>query len=632
MDVVFAVMPFADVDRPSIGVSLLKARIASLGCSSRIAYFNLDLAEQLGYEQYRRISGGISMNSVTGEWFFADSAFGSDVPPEYEYVNKILSRGAPQQVVRDIVAARHKRQAFIARCAESIIADRPLIVGFSTTFDQTCACLAVAKAIKARANPPIVIFGGANCEGEMGHQLIQSVPWIDFVCTGEGDDVFPQFVENVLKGREDFSIPGILQQGKAAELTAPEVVHDLDRLPIPDYSDYVSQIQGSSLKQNLKPTLLIESSRGCWWGAKQHCTFCGLNGRTMGFRSKSVDRVFDELSFLTHTYGIKSISGVDNILDVRYIATLFPRLRDSGLDLDMFYEVKANLRFEQLALLRAGGVTAIQPGIESFSNDVLRRMKKGCTGLQNLQILRWSQEIGITVAWNLLGGFPGEDEAAYREMAALMPLFIHLPPPVACGPIRLDRFSPFFTNPEAFGMQQIRPTPAYYYCFPFNRRELKRLAYYFDFDYADGRQPLEYMRPVQVATNQWWEARMLPTDQQPRLDAEWLASDELVISDTRPCAIESAYHFSGDYAHVYAACDSVQSVSSVVRALGHGTAKGSVKSMLEHFMQRKLMVEMEDHYLSLAVVKNRSSFMTGEWSDNIAGHETASSNALLRVV
>lgn len=632
MDVVFAVMPFADVDRPSIGVSLLKARIATSGCSSRVLYFNLDFAEQMGYEQYRRISDGLSLNSIAGEWFFADSVFGSDIPPEYEYVDKVLSRSAPQQVVNNIVAARRYRQAFIGRCVETIMAEQPRIVAFTTTFDQTCACLAVAKVIKSQPNPPIVIIGGANCEGEMGHQLVQSIPWLDFVCTGEGDHVFPEFVQNILKGRCEFSIPGILQQGKAPELTLPDVVQDLDALPVPDYTDYVSRVEASSLKEKLKPTLLIESSRGCWWGAKQHCTFCGLNGRTMTYRSKSVDRVFDELSFLTGTYGIKRISSVDNILDVRYISALFPRLRDSGLELDMFYEVKANLRLDQLALLRAGGVSTIQPGIESLSNDVLRRMKKGCTGLQNLQLLRWSQEVGMTVAWNILGGFPGETEVTYSEMATLVPLLTHLQPPTASSPIRLDRFSPFFMRSQEFGMQRVRPTSAYYYCFPFSRRELKRLAYFFDFDYADGRQPNEYMRPVQAAIGQWWETRTLPAEQQPRLDAEWLASDELVISDTRPCAMASSYHFSGLHARVYAACDSIQSNSSLVRAFGNDVTEGSIEGVLNHFIERKLMVEMESHYLSLAVVKNRSSFMTGEWSDNIARHKTASSDALLRLV
>jgi ribosomal peptide maturation radical SAM protein 1 len=631
MDVVFVVMPFADIERPSIGVSLLKARIASLGFTARVAYCNLDFAERIGYDSFRQISDGLSMNSIVGEWFFADTVFGNDIPPEYEYVDKTLSRCAAPPVIANILAARNHRKSFISQCVDSILADHPRVVALTSTFDQTCACLSVAKEIKSRPDPPIVIMGGANCEGEMGHQLLLSAPWLDFVCTGEGDHAFPLFLEYKLREKGDALPSGIIPQGKAPELTLPAVVEDLDALPIPDYTDFMSRVEASTLKEKLKPVMLIESSRGCWWGAKQHCTFCGLNGRTMTYRSKSVDRVFNELSFLAGTYGVKRISSVDNILDVRYIANLFPRLRDSGLGLEMFYEVKANLRLDQLTLLKEGGVTAIQPGIESLDNDVLRRMKKGCTGLQNLQLLRWSQEVGITVAWNILGGFPGEAAESYSNMARLIPLLTHLTPPASCSPIRLDRFSPFFTHAESYGMHKLRPTSAYYYCFPFGRRELKRLAYFFDFDYVDGRHPGDYMRPVTEALGGWWQASTLPADQQPRLDAEWPAEDRLIIHDTRSCATQPTFSFSGAHARLYAACDSVQSVHGLVRDLK--LSEESVKSILDQFIECKLMVEMEARYLSLAVVKNRATqATTGVLSDHIPRYETASAEPLLRIV
>ena len=66
--------------------------------------------------------------------------------------------------------------------------------------------------------------------------------------------------------------------------------------------------------------------------------------------------MFGELEALVTTYGVRRLSSVDNILDVRHISKLFPRLRDSGLDLELFYEVKANLRFrDQLVTLQSRG-------------------------------------------------------------------------------------------------------------------------------------------------------------------------------------------------------------------------------------------------------------------------------------
>jgi len=93
----------------------------------------------------------------------------------------------------------------------------------------------------------------------------------------------------------------------------------------------------------------------------------------------------------------------------------------------------------------------------------------------------------------------------------------------------------------------------------------------------------------------------------------------------------STLSFSGAHARVYAACDSVQSVHGLVRDLK--LSEESVKSILDQFIECKLMVEMEARYLSLAVVINRATqAATGVLSDNIPRYETAPAEPLLRIV
>src|SRR5690349_11017445 len=89
MDVVFAVLPFLDIGRPAIGVSLLKAEIARIGFSSCIRYFNLDHAELIGSETYVRVASS-SPGSLLGEWFFAGTLFGDRLPHEQDYLSKVL--------------------------------------------------------------------------------------------------------------------------------------------------------------------------------------------------------------------------------------------------------------------------------------------------------------------------------------------------------------------------------------------------------------------------------------------------------------------------------------------------------------------------------------------------------------
>src|SRR5262249_54058164 len=163
----------------------------------------------------------------------------------------------------------------------------------------------VARRLKALPNPPIIVFGGANCEGEMGLQLLRSFPWIDYVCTREGDVVFPEFVDRILRMGARRGARGLLRQGHDDQASVPALVSTLDDLPIPDYAEYVARLTKSPLAATIRPSLLIETSRGCWWGAKHHCVFCGLNGETMAFRSKSSARVLSEMATLSATYGIK---------------------------------------------------------------------------------------------------------------------------------------------------------------------------------------------------------------------------------------------------------------------------------------------------------------------------------------
>lgn len=624
MDVLFAVMPFADVDRPAIGVSLLVAELEERGFSAAIEYFNVDSAESIGLDLYRQISDGVGSDTLLGEWFFADLLFGDAIPPPHEYVRHVLGRTEPR-VVDAILDARKLRRDFVRRCADAVLAAAPKIVGFTTTFHQTCVSLAVAKLLKESPDPPLIVFGGANCEGVMGEQMVRSFPWVDYACTREGDTIFPAFVERHLRD-PNAPVPAGLVSAAGDAGGARDAVVDLNALPLPQYRDYFAKLAASSLGDRIVPCLLMESARGCWWGAKHHCVFCGLNGDTIAFRSKAPDRVIDELRALLARHPVERVDFVDNILDMRYVNTVFPRLRDEGPKVQLFFEVKANLRYDQLRTLYDGGVRSIQPGIESLDDGVLRIMDKGCTAFQNVQLLRWCAELGIDVAWNIIGGFPGEDPAAYEATAALVPLLTHLPAPMTCSPIRLDRFSPLFMRSEQFALRRVRPTHAYYYVYPLDRRELENLAYFFEFEHADGRKPPEYMQRTTQALGPWWAAKKLPPEQQPALDAIW-AGDRLELRDTRACAAAPAHMLTGLAAELYDRCDAAHTAAQLIESQrAHGHAPDDVVAALGELVARRLMIESNARYLSLAVFRvrraaGRDGTQDGQHDEATAAHE-----------
>jgi len=229
-------------------------------------------------------------------------------------------------------------------------------------------------------------------------------------------------------------------------------------------------------------------------------------------------------------------------------------------------------------------------------------MRKGCTGLQNIQLLRWCEELGITVFWNLLYGFPGESPAEYVRMAELIPLLSHLQKPGYCGRIHVDRFSPLFTNAK-LGVAAPHPAAAYSYLYPIGPKQLGNLAYFFEFDYSDDRGPDGYASVVAEEVARWPE---WTDENRPRLDL-FQTSSIVLISDTRACAQKTSFVLAGLDAKIYLGCDTAQMPQSIARLLGNGVSEMEVHAIMESFRTARLMAEMDGRYLSLAVWRNRAA-------------------------
>jgi hypothetical protein len=272
----------------------------------------------------------------------------------------------------------------------------------------------------------------------------------------------------------------------------------------------------------------------------------------------------------------------------------------------------------------------IQPGIESFSNEVLRLMEKGVTGLQNIQLMRWCEEVGIECSWNILGGFPEETPGEYERMAEMASFVIHLQPPISCGQIRLDRFSPFHTRSEQFGFRNLRPARGYFYVFPLGRREMHRLAYFFDFDYGDGRNPDSYMMPIRDMVRRWYAARSAPTP--AKLDAWFDAKDRVRISDSRDSSAPYERELSGLPARLLFYLDTASTVDALLRRTDITESVEELQSALDQLCKERLVLKDEEHYLSLPVFRKRPSENDQHLSHAYITAQPSAADPLLRVV
>jgi len=511
-DAILIVPPFADIRRPSLGVHLLQACAEQAGLRVRILYANLLFAALSGEELYDTICYS-PFRGMLGERIFTASAFG--LPP----LGRRLEEIQHKETLEGIAALEREAAGFCGAIGRRFGGLRCHVAGATTTFHQTAASVALLREIKLATPKVITVIGGANCEGAMALGIVSLRAPINYVFSGESESSFTGFLRRVVAGKP---LP-------ADPIICGEPCFDMEALPEPNFDDYFAQLEDviPTWRETAQIWLPCESSRGCWWGARQHCTFCGLNGETMAFREKSPDRVISGLQRLLSRYPTRLVCMIDNIMPHSYFRTVLPRLAEELPPAHIFYETKSNLTLEQVELLRRAGVGLIQPGIEALSSSLLRRMKKGVLARQNVALLRYARACGLAVNWNLLYGFPGDHSEDYAATLALIPLIRHLYPPTGIYPVSIDRFSPYFKRPADYGISGLRPLPEYEAVFP-EGTDFDHLAYHFTGEYecAESEDSL-------AAAFREWRACWKVDGPPPTLNLAAVGGDHYLLMDTR---------------------------------------------------------------------------------------------------
>ncbi|NQZ10672.1 MAG: RiPP maturation radical SAM protein 1 [Algicola sp.] len=609
-DICLLSMPYASLERPCLALGLLETYISAYGYQVESLYGNLHFAALTGIEHYFSVENTDS-EKLIGEWTFSRAAFPDDFSdPLQDDVQYLASLGLTTDAQQRLKKIREQAALFIDQLAEKVLATNPKIVGCSSTFQQNCASLALLRKIKAADPSIITVMGGANCEGVMGQTISKVFGWVDYVFSGECDEVIGEFIDQLIKGFKfsSHNLPeGVIANTAnliVSDVEQPRIprafVENMDKVGIPNYDSYFTTIESLGLSEVIDPGLVVETSRGCWWGAKRQCTFCGLNGASMAHRVKKPEAVFDEFEQLANKYHIDKIGLTDNILPMDYIETVLPHLAELQR-YSMFYETKANLRQHHIEKLAAAGVKWIQPGLESLHDDFLKLIKKGSTAIGNMATLKWCRENGIRISWNLLSHAPDEQESWYKDMAQWVPLITHLQPPQQeLVPIGYHRFSPYFDKADEYGLD-IRPVSRYRYVYPLNDENLFNLAYFFE-----GKTGVTILPGHQLLQDEVikWSTRYWTQQMPPILSMT--DHDSLIrILDTRPVATKMMHELKDLKAAVYRLCLAPVSKERLLINLNKPDATVTIEQLdeqLNQLIDDKLMIFVSHCYLSLALL------------------------------
>ena len=610
-------MPFSSSKYPSIQLGTLASLLKSQGIGVKTHHLYLHFAYQLGVQLYELLC---EKRGLLGEWLFShllfrDNPKNSDYPRTFKPIFEELQRetGYPSSYFEALKTKGAPQ--YLTRMLTEIDWGQYDIVGFTSTFDQNVASLTLAKLIKDLYPSVKIVFGGANFDGEMGLEHFRAFPWIDYIVVGEGEDVFPGLAKQLLEGKEDGFGPGIAYRRDGSIVFQPNerLFSAFEKTGPPDYDDYFELLDelNPEFSRGLNKILLYEAARGCWWGEKHHCTFCGLNAQSMQFRSKSPEQVFQEMRYLSNRHDSTRFRFVDNIIDMKYIDGLFGKLAAERYDLDIFIETKSNLSKRQMQTLAHGGVKCLQPGIESLSLSQLKEMKKGVSPLQNLQCLKWGSYYDVALSWNILLGFPGETDEDYRRQIGLIPAIFHFQPPLSVGELWLERFSPYFKWPSENGIRITGPGLAYEYVYDPRVVDLNKIAYDFEYELLEKKGDPALIAELTQLTNEW--KRRHGGDDKPFL-MYTKAIDFVTVFDGRS-ASPMKERYDCPHAAIIELCNESPRYLEQIREAVKGSEGGSrsvgmdtgaIDRAVQELVGKRILYEENGRYLTLALPANQT--------------------------
>ncbi|GAB4345322.1 MAG: radical SAM protein [Gammaproteobacteria bacterium] len=327
----------------------------------------------------------------------------------------LLARGCEVKVID--AAARHfpHDSDWIVEQTERFA---PHIVGMGLFTRWVWHAYRLAERLRGRF--PLLVAGGPHATVRADETLRHG---FDVAVIGEGELTIGELVE-VIEGRRALAdVGGIRYRAAGGEILSgrdTSFIDDLDRLASPLLAQdlYDPAWYDDSGDERVPGGLL--TSRGC----PARCTFCANYVTGRGFRYRSPANVVAELNAYHRRSGLRFFPFWDDALTTnrRRLRELCEALaRDVAFPLGWSAITRASqVNPEMLAAMKRAGLIAVNFGVESGDDEVLRAIKKGVTTDQVVRALEWSKAAGLRTAANFMLGFPQEDSTALERTLAFM--------------------------------------------------------------------------------------------------------------------------------------------------------------------------------------------------------------------
>lgn len=605
--VVLVSAPFPLYNRPSIQLGTLKAFLNAHLPDVYVAahHMYLEVAQHIGYPIYQALSERM--------WLAETVCAALLFPNHFARVKKLYVRKAKGKKAlkglefeRLVSKVKTVSEAFMRR----VRWDDFNLAGFSICLCQMTATLYLIRRIKERFPKLTIVGGGSTFSGLASKQLFSAFPEIDYWINGEGERPLTQLTRYLIDNPSDHGFPkisGVIHRHNAQNGAFNRFFQltDLDTLPLPDYDDYFKRLKSFIPEKRFFPTLPVEFSRGCWWHRKSEtgnddgCVFCNLNLQWEGYRSKRPERAVAEIDNLTSRYEVLDVALMDNLIPARRSGAVFERLSKKTKDFKLFCEIRPNTSRQLLRRMKNAGVGEVQVGIEALSTPLLKKLNKGVTAIQNLEIMKHCEALGIVNDSNLILCFPGSEEKDVTETLRVLDYSLSYRPLRAVN-FWLGQGSPMIKTASTYGIRAVFNHTNYGLLFPpeiARNVPLMVQTYRGDLSLQKRRwQPVKQKLKVWKMT--YYKLRK-NADGGPILSYQD-GRDFMIIRQQQLNGPTLKHRLSGDSRAIYLFCEQHRSLKAILDRFGHVSEK-KISSFLKMMIDKRLMFREKNRFLSLAI-------------------------------
>ena len=420
MKILLNYLPPADVNSPSISLSILKKFMVNNGFETEVKYWNFLLSLMSDYVDTEdteiRLLPFLSILNDRNENIKGNNRIISLL----QKLNPSYKTNDPNYYSDFLQSKKEKIYEIIQREIKDIDFSEILLLGISAKYNQWIPGMILAEEIKKIAPKVKIIVGGFGSE-KVAQEAMKICSYFDFATWGEGEYPLLELSEQLKKETPDFKIVPRLMYREAEELrqssTNKSNYLDFENYIFPDYDDFVNNYPYPEKTDRI--SIPINTIRSCHW---RKCKFCDFN-QGYKLRIRRPECIVNEIEHITNEYGFTTFSFVDS--DTFGSLEHFEKLLDLIIDLKykneedyiFWAEIIPNAMFNARIMekMAIAGFKNIFIGYDALSDSLLKKMNKSNSFSDNLFFVKHSLKNGITPTANVIKHVPEETEDDVQE-------------------------------------------------------------------------------------------------------------------------------------------------------------------------------------------------------------------------